>query len=94
MSVSYTNLIKDISDRAGVKQQTAKKVITGMIEEIEAELLNLEDINIPKLGKFYTKEYPPRQVRNPKTGEVLKSARTFTPKFRMSTKLKRIFKDS
>jgi nucleoid DNA-binding protein len=93
MALPYLDLIKSISDRSGVQQTTVKKVMTGLIEEVEARILNLEEISIPKLGKFYNKKFPPREVRNPRTGEILKSDETYTPKFKMSTKLKRIFKD-
>jgi len=91
--VVFSEFIKEVATRANMPQAKVKVVITSMIEEIEASLMNGKEVSIPKLGKFYTKELPAREVRNPKTGELFEVDESRVPKFKLSSVIKKALKD-
>lgn len=91
--VVFSEFLKEVSTRANMPQAKVKIVITAMIDEIEASLMNGKEISIPKLGKFYTKEMPAREVRNPKTGELFEVNESRLPKFKLSSVIKRALKN-
>ncbi|WP_424140362.1 HU family DNA-binding protein [Roseomonas chloroacetimidivorans] len=60
-----------VSASAGIEKNIAKKaadaVLTGIVESAKSG----EEVNFPGFGKFKTRQVPPRQGRNPSTGEAI-----------------------
>ena len=92
-NVVFSNFVKEVATRANMPTSKGKKVISSMIDEIESSLMNNKGVSIPKLGKFYLKELPAREVRNPKTGELFEVEPNRIPKFKMSPTLRKAIKE-
>lgn len=75
------DLADDLETR--VSQKAAKAVIMRVFGGITANLSEGHEINLPGFGKFRVSDKPEREVRNPKTGEMMtvppKRALKFTP---------------
>ena len=66
-----------------VSNRSATAVIARVFEYIGQSLQDGNEINLPGFGKFAVKDKPERDVRNPKTGEMMtvaaKRVFSFTP---------------
>lgn len=82
--MTYTELIKNISNNTGIKQDDVKSVLGGLNSAVIEASTNKEGkVAIAHFGNFVIKKRDARPGRNPQTGEAVTiSARkvvTFTP---------------
>lgn len=65
------DLINKVALITGLKTKTAKAVIETFLALIKTELVNGEEVQLSKFGKFSAKQYQEREGRNPSSGEKL-----------------------
>lgn len=83
-----TELIAEISAKAGITRKDAEKALSAAVETITAALANGDKISVAGLGSFETKVRPARVGRNPKTLETIEIAESRVPAFKASKTLK------
>ena len=66
MSVTKSDIVKNIAFSASVKQIDAKKILSFFIENIVVESKN-RNVKFANFGSFYSNQSPKRIGRNPKT---------------------------
>jgi nucleoid DNA-binding protein len=85
--MNKNKLAKELSKRTFLKGQDAKMIVNEvfkiMIEALESE----QEVNVPKLGKFYLYQHTPRPVRNPKTNKPMMLPEFKSVKFKTSSGL-------
>jgi DNA-binding protein HU-beta len=78
-----SDLIERVSATAGIEKSIAKKAIEAVLAGIVESAKSGEEVNLPGFGKFKSRQVPPRQGRNPSTGETIEIAAsrkmTFAP---------------
>lgn len=69
--LTKTQLVAAVSESTGVDSKTVARVIDGLGETIQAEVVNGGGVVIPGIIKVVAKERAARTVRNPGTGETI-----------------------
>jgi DNA-binding protein HU-beta len=83
-----TELVERIAFETGLPKAHAARAIEVMIDTMAGWLGSGERVAIPGLGSFYTSERPAREVRNPRTGELVSVRASRTVRFRPGKELK------
>ena len=86
-------MMGDTAAKAGVTKKTAEAVVDAYIKVIMNELKYCGKARINGLGMLETKERPERNVRNPKTGEMMTASKTTAVKFRLSEPVRVMLND-
>jgi len=89
MSVTKSDIVKNIAFSASIKQADAKKILSLFLKNIVAESKN-RNVKFANFGSFYNNQSPKRIGRNPKTLEehIIPSIKKIS--FRASDKVKKI----
>ena len=85
-------LVKEISEKAGLKRFTVRKVLDGFADVLFEALRDekVKEVSLgKKLGKLVVKGQKARKARNPKTGESIEVPARKVVKFKMSRALKK-----
>ena len=77
-----TELVDRIAFETGLPKAHAARAIEVMIDTMAQWLGAGERVAIPGLGSFYTSDRPAREVRNPRTGELVSVSASRTVRFR------------
>jgi len=72
--VKTADLIDHVASEADVEKSAAKKAVDAVFAGIVAAAKRGEEVNLAGFGKFKVKDSPPRQGRNPATGETIEIA--------------------
>jgi len=83
-----SDIIERIAFETGMPKAHAARAIEVMVDAIGEWLQQGDRVVVPGLGSFYVSERPPRQVRNPRTGETVSMAASRTARFRPGKELK------
>jgi DNA-binding protein HU-beta len=83
-----TELVERIAFETGLPKAHAARAIEVMIDTMAQWLASGDRVAIPGLGSFYTSDRPARQVRNPRTGEMVSVSASRTVRFRPGKELK------
>ena len=83
-----TELVERIAFETGLPKAHAARAIEVMIDTMAQWLAGGDRVAIPGLGSFYTSDRPARQVRNPRTGELVSVSASRTVRFRPGKELK------
>ena len=89
MSVTKSDIVKNIAFGASIKQIDAKKILSLFLENIVIESRS-RNVKFAKFGCFYNHQSPKRIGRNPKTSEEFIIPRIKKISFRASDKVKKI----
>ena len=81
-------LIKGLSEKAGVSQKDAGAVLEAFIESVTETLKAKDKLTLIGFGIFEAVERAARVGRNPKTGEEMDIPATVSPKFKPGKTLK------
>lgn len=83
-------LAADIADDLNIKvsNKDAKAVLSRVFEYVASSVSEGNEINIPSFGKFKVSDKPEREVRNPKTGEMMTVAAKRVLKFTAAKQFK------
>jgi nucleoid DNA-binding protein len=84
-------LVKKISDETGYKEEAIKEVVSTLFEVISKEMLEGNEIKIPRFGNFIAKTFKSRNIFHPKTEELIKVPDRKLPKFEAGPYLKKQF---
>ena len=68
--MNKSELIAEISSKAGVTQGDAGACVDAMMDIVSAEVRKGGEVNIPGYVKFSRKDTKERMGRNPRTGEA------------------------
>lgn len=87
--MNKAELISAVASEAGVTKKDAEKVVKALISTITSELQKKDGkIQLPDIGSLKAVARAAREVRNPKTGEIVKAAACVVPKFVAAKALK------
>lgn len=86
--MNKTELVNAIAEVSGVSKKDIDKVVKGLTAAIRDELKAGGKVQIPELGTFKATERKARTVRNPRTGETMKSPACKVAKFSPAKALK------
>ena len=68
-NLTKQHIAEKINAKLGFSKEEAKSFIDSLFSIIENKVVSGEEVKIPKLGNFLSKEKKERYGRNPKTGE-------------------------
>lgn len=83
-----TELVEQLSLKAGVSKKDAEKVLNAFVETMGEVLANGDKISLKGFGTFEVRERGERVGHNPKTGETMTIAASKAPAFKASSSLK------
>lgn len=72
--MNKAEFVAEVADLAGVSRAEADKAVNAVQAAIIEAVKKGDEVTLPQLGKFYLKETPEREGRNPATGEKIKIA--------------------
>lgn len=79
--MNKSELVAAVAKDTGVTKKDIEAVIKGLTATIHKELHKGGKVQIPELGSFKVSERAARTVRNPRTGETMKSPACKVAKF-------------
>ena len=85
--MNKADLIKKISEKAGVGKATADIVLGATLASIQEGLSNGESLTLIGFGTFSVAERASRMGRNPQTGKAIRIAAKNIVKFKPGKKL-------
>ncbi|MCF3636111.1 HU family DNA-binding protein [Komagataeibacter intermedius] len=81
--MKITELVDYIASAADLSKADARKAVDALVAAVTDAAKAGDEVTIPDLGKFKTKDMPAREGRNPATGATITIAAsrklTFTP---------------
>lgn len=86
--MTKVELIRQIADKAGIKQKDAEKAVNAFTETVTEALKNGDKVALVGFGTFEASERAARTGRNPQTGEPVEIAASKMPKFKAGKALK------
>lgn len=86
--MTKVELIRQIADKAGIKQKDAEKAVNAFTEAVTEALKNGDKVTLVGFGTFEVSERAARTGRNPQTGEPVEIAASKLPKFKAGKALK------
>lgn len=81
-------IIKAISEKAQMPNETAGKALEAITDVIKEELASGRKVQIVGFGVFEVSERAARKGRNPQTGEEINVPATRAPRFKAGKELK------
>src|SRR6056297_1271093 len=93
-SVTKKDIVRTISEEAGLTQQQTKKIVQKTFDAIIECLVNEQRIELRNFGVFEVKQRAARRARNPRTGKQVevpaKYVVTFRPGKEMEARVMRL----
>lgn len=86
--MTKADLVKAVSEKAGLSSVAAEKAITAFISSVEEELKSGGSVTLVGFGTFKLSNRAARTGRNPKSGETISIPASKLPVFRAGKKLK------
>ena len=86
--MNKTELIAAVAEKAELSKKDAEKAVKAFTDVVSEELVNGGKIQLVGFGTFEVSERAAREGRNPKSGEVMNSPASKTPKFKAGKALK------
>ena len=89
-NLTKQDIAEKINAKLGFSREEAKTFIDSLFTIIENKVISGEEVKIPKLGNFSSKDKKERYGRNPKTGEYAVIKKRKVVRFKSS----KLFKDN
>ena len=86
--MNKTELIAAVAEQAELSKKDAEKAVAALVDVISEELVKGERVQLVGFGTFEVSERPERDGRNPRTGEAMKIAASWMPRFKVGKALK------
>lgn len=86
--MTYRDFVRAIAREAGVAIEDADNVLDALASVLQTELRVGDKMTLKGIGTFKAQERAARQVRNPRTGEIMMSEDCKVVKFSASKALK------
>ena len=80
--MNKTELVKKISEKAGLSQADSKKALEATLESVKEARAANDSVALIGFGTFSVSERPERQGKNPRTGEIITIAAKKVAKFK------------
>ncbi len=90
--MNKAELVKAVSEKAGLSQKAADAAVKAATETIIAALKKGEKVQLTGFGTFEVRKRAAREARNPRTGETLKLKAAKVPAFKAGATLKNAVK--
>ena len=74
-------LVAKIADDLGMSQKQVDEVVTGLLDEIKAQVAKGEKVTLTGFGTYSKKDRKGRTGRNPRTGEEIQIPASSVPAF-------------
>jgi len=88
--VNKSQLIDALAARFDGNKKAAAHALESVLDTITREIARGEKVAITGFGSFEKRLRPERTVRNPQTGEEMRTRKTFVPKFNAGADLKNV----
>lgn len=85
-------LVKEMSQKAGLTKVDTEKVLAAFIDTVQEELVKGEKVQLVGFGTFEVVERAAREGRNPQTGGTIFIKESKAPKFKAGKSLKDLIK--
>jgi DNA-binding protein HU-beta len=82
--LNYTLLVEEVAAESGVSRETVNTVLRATFDVIGRTVVSGCKVAVTNFGTWFSKENPPRPVRNPQTGETWQAPARQRPRFRWS----------
>lgn len=86
--MNKTELIKLLAEETGTPKSEVEKTFNKTIDLIVETVASGEEVRILNFGSFIPHEKPARDIRNPKSGEIMKLPRKTVAVFKPGKKFK------
>ena len=86
--MNKSDLVREISEGAGISQSDAKKALDAAVEAISGALEKGDRVSIPDFGSFEVRHRNARTGRNPQTREEIEIPASNNAAFKAGRKLK------
>jgi len=90
--VRQQELINLLSQRANISRKEAWDIIRAFTDAVTETLVQGQKVTIPNFGVFTLSRLKAKTAINPSTGQHIQIPEMTIPRFRASTKLKRMMK--
>ncbi len=91
--LSKTDIINSVAEMNDLSKSAATDTVNAVFETIQGALLEGNDVQIHGFGKFFVKDVPARNARNPKTNETIQVAATKKSGFKPALAMKNAVKE-
>ncbi|MFI2706841.1 HU family DNA-binding protein, partial [Nocardioides sp. CER28] len=88
--MNKSQLIDALAARFDGNKKAAAHALESVLDTITREVARGEKVAITGFGSFEKRVRPARMVRNPQTGEQIKTKKTSVPKFSAGADLKNV----
>jgi len=88
--VNKSQLVDALAARFDGNKKAAAHALESVLDTITREVARGEKVAITGFGSFEKRVRPARLVRNPRTGEQIRTKKTFVPKFSAGADLKNV----
>lgn len=90
--MNKTELIKEMSQKAGLTKVDTEKALTAFINTVQEELIKGGKVQLVGFGTFEVVKRAAREGRNPQTGGTILIKESKAPKFKAGKSLKDLIK--
>lgn len=73
MTVTKEDVTDAVAKETGIEKVIIKKVMKSSLRVMVEALEEGNNLTLARIGVFHIKEYPPRRLHNPRTGEIIMS---------------------
>ncbi|GAB4380770.1 MAG: DNA-binding protein HupB [Calditrichia bacterium] len=84
-------LVDAIASKTGSSRKDSNAFLDAFLETVKAELKKGGSVNLVGFGSFKVNNRPPRDARNPRTGEKIHIPARKVPVFKVGKGLKEMF---
>jgi nucleoid DNA-binding protein len=89
--MSKSDIVNHMAEKAGLSKASAAAALDAMIEAIEQGIRGAKQggsVRVPGLGSFTVRHRAARMGRNPRTGEAIQIAASYSVGFKAAKNLK------
>ena len=89
--MSKSDIVNHMADKAGISKASAGDALDAMIEAVEQGIRVArqgDSVRVPGLGTFTVRHRSARTGRNPRTGEAIQIAASYSVGFKAAKNLK------
>jgi len=92
MTLTKSDIVKNLNDEIGLNKREAKELVDSFFENIKKLLSQGQEVKLSGFGNFQLKNKSSRPGRNPRTGENVEITARRVVTFKSGQKLKKSLK--
>jgi len=86
--MTRSSVIERLSRRLNIDLKLSERLVKSILDKLVDSISQHERVEIRGFGSFEVRHRPPRQARNPKTGESIKTGDRYTVHFKPGKELR------